>query len=189
MIETGGAIPFLLFVFALLLGALHGLGPGHSKTMMAAYIVTIKGTVSQAVVLVVSAALSHSTIVWALAMIALTWGNELIGEQLEPWFMMLSGVLVLGITLVGAFSIGLALTLMGIGLVTAIGLKAITARSSSFEGLFQSARWISAALITVFGQVIIWTGYNHWNTKAMPTDPTQNMRARTQTPIRELHHV
>jgi hypothetical protein len=36
---------------AILLGALHGLEPGHSKTMMAAFIVAIKGTVKQAVML------------------------------------------------------------------------------------------------------------------------------------------
>ncbi|EIH0022880.1 hypothetical protein E8484_001624 [Escherichia coli] len=34
---------------AILLGALHGLEPGHSKTMMAAFIIAIKGTIKQAV--------------------------------------------------------------------------------------------------------------------------------------------
>ena len=32
---------------AILLGALHGLEPGHSKTMMAAFIIAIKGTISR----------------------------------------------------------------------------------------------------------------------------------------------
>ncbi|MCZ9609181.1 hypothetical protein K9J44_08945 [Enterobacter hormaechei] len=36
---------------AILLGALHGLEPGHSKTMMAAFIVAIRGTLKQAVLL------------------------------------------------------------------------------------------------------------------------------------------
>ena len=97
MIEAGSANPVLLFAFALVLGALHGLEPGHSKTMMAAYIIAVQGTVKQAVLLGVSAAFSHSIIVWVLAIIALTVGNELIGEQLEPWFMVVSGVMVLGI--------------------------------------------------------------------------------------------
>lgn len=97
MIETGGANPVLLFLFALALGALHGLEPGHSKTMMAAYFIAVHGTVKQAVLLGVSAAFSHSIIVWVLAMIALFYGNELIGEELESWFMIVSGVLVLGI--------------------------------------------------------------------------------------------
>ena len=97
MIENGSANPMLLFVFALALGALHALEPGHSKTMMAAYIVAIQGTVNQAILLGVSAAFSHSIIVWVLAMAALTWGNELIGEQLEPYFIIVSGIMVLGI--------------------------------------------------------------------------------------------
>ena len=42
---------------AILLGALHGLEPGHSKTMMAAFIIAIRGTVWQAVLLGLSAAL------------------------------------------------------------------------------------------------------------------------------------
>lgn len=35
---------------AILLGALHGLEPGHSKTMMAAFIIAIKGTDRKSVV-------------------------------------------------------------------------------------------------------------------------------------------
>ncbi|MEM6322792.1 MAG: nickel/cobalt efflux protein RcnA [Pseudomonadota bacterium] len=97
MIEAGTVNPLFLFVVALMLGALHGLEPGHSKTMMAAYIIAIRGSVHQAVLLGVSAAFSHSIIVWVLAMLALSLGNEMIGAELEPWFMMVSGVLVLGI--------------------------------------------------------------------------------------------
>lgn len=52
---------------AILLGALHGLEPGHSKTMMAAFIIAIKGTVRQAVMLGVAATLSHTAVVWLIA--------------------------------------------------------------------------------------------------------------------------
>ncbi|MEM7438631.1 MAG: nickel/cobalt efflux transporter [Pseudomonadota bacterium] len=267
MIESGSANPLLLFSFALLLGALHGLEPGHSKTMMAAYIVAIQGTVKQAVLLGVSAAFSHSIIVWILAIAALTWGNELIGEQLEPYFLIVSGILVLGIalwmlrqslpakqdhshdhghahhhdhthghahdhhhhhshdnldaphldaharahaaeikarlasgnigtwqtilfgltgglipcpaaitvfvlclhlgkltlgiTLVSAFSIGLALTLVGIGIIAAVGLRVVSSQTSRFDRLLSAAPWISAALIACVGLLIIWTGYSH----------------------------
>ncbi len=51
---------------AILLGALHGLEPGHSKTMMAAFIVAVKGTVKQAVMLGLAATLSHTAIVWLM---------------------------------------------------------------------------------------------------------------------------
>ncbi|MRE26914.1 HoxN/HupN/NixA family nickel/cobalt transporter, partial [Klebsiella quasipneumoniae] len=43
---------------AILLGALHGLEPGHSKTMMAAFIIAIKGTIKQAVMLGLAATIS-----------------------------------------------------------------------------------------------------------------------------------
>lgn len=281
MIEAGGANPLLLFVFALALGALHGLEPGHSKTMMAAYIIAVHGTVKQAVLLGLSAALSHSIIVWVLAMVALFWGNELIGDELEPWFMIISGVLVLGIagwmlwqqtrssahhhdhghhhhdhhhdhghthphghdhthhddhthahehthtaepqgeahmdaharahaedirarlasgrtgtwqtilfglsgglipcpaaitvfilclhlgklalgvTLVSAFSIGLAATLVAVGVVASVGLRAISARTSRFDAVMAAAPWLSAALIALIGVLIIWSGYSH----------------------------
>ena len=263
LIETGSANPLLLFAIALTLGALHGLEPGHSKTMMAAYIIAVQGTVRQAILLGVSAAFSHSIIVWGLAFIALTWGNELIGEQLEPWFMIFSGVLVLGIavwmlwlhmrpkhhhhhhhhhddhdhahdhhhhhpateglddphldaharahadeirarlasgrtgtwqtilfgltgglipcpsaitvfilclhlgqvtlgvTLVTAFSLGLAATLVAVGVVAAVGLKTISKRSPRIDAALAAAPWISAALIAAIGLLIIWSGYGH----------------------------
>ena len=77
LVEQGASNPFILMIFAMLLGALHGLEPGHSKTMMAAFVIAVRGTVGQAVLLGLSAAVSHSIIVWVLA---LFWGNELIGE-------------------------------------------------------------------------------------------------------------
>ena len=55
---------------AILLGALHGLEPGHSKTMMAAFIVAIRGTVWQAALLGVSATVSHTALIWILAFVA-----------------------------------------------------------------------------------------------------------------------
>ncbi|MEM8878947.1 MAG: nickel/cobalt efflux transporter [Pseudomonadota bacterium] len=275
LIEAGGTNPVLLFVFALVLGALHGLEPGHSKTMMAAYIIAIQGTVWQAVLLGLSAAFSHSIIVWILAAIALTYGNELIGEQLEPWFMIISGALVLciagwmlwsglgarrgpselatagpggaalahahdhaatghnrhhydhshadavfdvggdaharahaseirqrlaagrvgpwqtilfgltgglipcpaaitvvilclhlgqvllGITLVSAFSVGLAATLVAIGIVAALGLKVVSSRTSRLNRFFEAAPYISGGLIALIGVAIIWSGIDH----------------------------
>ena len=47
---------------AILLGALHGLEPGHSKTMMAAFIIAIKGTIKQAVMLGLAATISHTAV-------------------------------------------------------------------------------------------------------------------------------
>ncbi len=100
LIEAGATSPFLLFFIALALGALHGLEPGHSKTMMAAFIIAVRGTVGQAALLGLSAAASHTVIVWVLSLAALFYGDALIGEKLEPWFMIASGGIV---TLMGGW--------------------------------------------------------------------------------------
>lgn len=82
---------------AILLGALHGLEPGHSKTMMAAFIIAIRGTVAQAVLLGLSAALSHSLIIWVLAALALKYGSRWNAESIEPVLQLGSAVLILGL--------------------------------------------------------------------------------------------
>lgn len=82
---------------AVILGALHGLEPGHSKTMMAAFIIAIRGTIMQAVLLGLSAAISHSLIIWVLAALALNYGNKWNAEDVEPWLQLGSGVLILGL--------------------------------------------------------------------------------------------
>ena len=50
-LQSGATHLWLFIPAAILLGALHGLEPGHSKTMMAAFIVAIRGTIGQAVLL------------------------------------------------------------------------------------------------------------------------------------------
>ena len=82
---------------AILLGALHGLEPGHSKTMMAAFIVAIRGTVAQAVLLGLSATLSHTAIVWAVALIGLYFGRNWNAATAEPYFQVASAVLIIGV--------------------------------------------------------------------------------------------
>lgn len=89
-----------LWVFvpsALLLGALHGLEPGHSKTMMAAFIVAVRGTVAQAILLGVSATASHTAVVWAVALGGLYFGQRFNLAVSEPYFQMGSAGLVLGV--------------------------------------------------------------------------------------------
>jgi len=55
---------------AILLGALHGLEQGHSKTMTAAFIIAIRGTIAQAVLLAIAGTVSDTAIVWVLALLA-----------------------------------------------------------------------------------------------------------------------
>jgi nickel/cobalt exporter len=97
LIESGSANAWLYLPAALLLGALHGLEPGHSKTMMAAFIIAIRGTVFQAVLLGLCAALSHSLLIWILAALALSYGSHWNVEGTEPYFQMGSAVLIIGL--------------------------------------------------------------------------------------------
>lgn len=85
---------WLFIPAAILLGALHGLEPGHSKTMMAAFIISIRGTVAQAVLLGLSAAFSHTLVIWVLAAIGLHFSGQLDVEGLEPWFQVATGVII-----------------------------------------------------------------------------------------------
>src|SRR4029450_3001706 len=94
IIQIGAAHAWFYLPAAVILGALHALEPGHAKSLMAAYIVSIKGTAGQAALLGVSAAVGHTIVVWILAVAGLLLGNELIVEQAEPWLMFLSGVLI-----------------------------------------------------------------------------------------------
>jgi nickel/cobalt exporter len=99
LIQQGATNLWVFIPTAVLIGALHGLEPGHSKTMMASFIIAVKGSVGQAALLGLCAAFSHSLIVWALAAIALKFGNELIAEQAEPYLMLLSAVVVIGVSI------------------------------------------------------------------------------------------
>ncbi|WP_343529160.1 nickel/cobalt efflux protein RcnA [Yokenella regensburgei] len=80
---------------AILLGALHGLEPGHSKTMMAAFIIAIKGTVRQAVMLGLAATASHTAIVWLIAFGGMYISNKFTAESAEPWLQIFSAVIIL----------------------------------------------------------------------------------------------
>ncbi len=96
-LQSGAANLWLFIPTAVLLGALHGLEPGHSKTMMAAFIVAIRGTIGQAVLLGLSAALSHSLIIWVLAALALHFGNQWNAESVEPYLQMGSAIFILAL--------------------------------------------------------------------------------------------
>ncbi|MDZ4288258.1 MAG: sulfite exporter TauE/SafE family protein [Prosthecobacter sp.] len=97
LIQSGSAHVWLYIPVAIVLGALHGLEPGHSKTMMAAFIIAIRGTVWQAVLLGLSAAISHSLLIWVLAALALNYGGQWNAETTEPYFHLVSAALILGL--------------------------------------------------------------------------------------------
>jgi ABC-type nickel/cobalt efflux system permease component RcnA len=95
LLQQGNA--WLFVPSAVLLGALHGLEPGHSKTMMAAFIIAVRGTVMQAVLLGLSATLSHTAVVWLVALSGLYFGQHWNAEESEPYFQVISAVLIVGV--------------------------------------------------------------------------------------------
>ena len=251
LIQDGSTSFLYLAAVGLVLGSLHGLEPGHSKTMMAAFIVAVRGTPFQAILLGVSAALSHSIVVWLLALLALTWGDEMIGERLEPWFIAGSGAVVmavglfmlgralgrvrarrehrhghgrrhthhdhgedahvrahardietrfaggratatqtigfglvgglipcpaaitvlllclgigqfwLGVGMVASFSVGLAVTLVGVGMAAVLGLRYASKRFSGADRFLASAPYVSGALILLVGTYMAYSGWSH----------------------------
>src|SRR5437016_11685602 len=97
LVQQSAAHAWLFIPSAILLGALHGLEPGHSKTMMAAFIVAIRGTIPQAALLAVCATISHTAVIWVLAPFALMLGQSFEAEATEPYFQIGSGAMIIGI--------------------------------------------------------------------------------------------
>lgn len=97
LLQQGTANAWLFVPSAVLLGALHGLEPGHSKTMMAAFIIAVRGTVMQAVLLGLAATVSHTAIVWAIALAGLHFGAQWNTEATEPYLQLVSAVLIIGV--------------------------------------------------------------------------------------------
>ena len=95
LLQSGAANPWTWLPLAVLLGALHALEPGHAKSVMAAFIIAVRGTVGQAVLLGLSAAAGHTIIVWGLAALGLWLGDRLILDRAEPWLTFVSGLLIM----------------------------------------------------------------------------------------------
>jgi nickel/cobalt exporter len=88
---------WLFLPSAVLLGALHGLEPGHSKTMMAAFIIAVRGTVAQAVLLGLAATLSHTAIVWIVGLGGLYFGRQWSSATSEPYFQIASALAIIAV--------------------------------------------------------------------------------------------
>ncbi len=95
LLQGGNA--WLFIPSAILLGALHGMEPGHSKTMMAAFIIAVRGTLMQAVLLGLAATVSHTAIVWLIALGGMYFGQQWSAEASEPWMQIISAVLIIGV--------------------------------------------------------------------------------------------
>ena len=88
---------WFLFTAALIamgLGGLHALEPGHGKTIVAAYLVSSKGTARHAALLGIIVTASHTIGVFALGAITLYASRYIVPEQLYPWLGVLSGLTI-----------------------------------------------------------------------------------------------
>lgn len=96
---AGGELSPTFVLFALLaalgLGALHALGPGHGKTVVAAYLVGSRGTAKHAVFLGLTVTITHTLGVYALGLVTLYASEYVLPERLLPWLSLVSGLMVL----------------------------------------------------------------------------------------------
>ncbi|MGV3548645.1 nickel/cobalt efflux transporter [Rhizobium sp.] len=99
LLQQSTAHAWLFIPSAILLGALHGLEPGHSKTMMAAFIVAVRGTVAQALMLGIAATVSHTAIVWVVALAGMYFWQGIDAEAIEPYFQLVSAAIIIGLAL------------------------------------------------------------------------------------------
>jgi len=85
----------LLLAFAF--GALHALGPGHGKTITAAYLVGQEAKACQAVVAGVAVSFMHTLSVLTLGLVALVLFHSFPAERVYPWLGLLTGLVALGL--------------------------------------------------------------------------------------------
>ena len=97
LLQQGAANAWLFIPSAILLGALHGLEPGHSKTMMAAFIVAVRGTRTQAMLLGLAATISHTAVVWIIALGGMYFGQKWNAETNEPYLQVASAVMIISV--------------------------------------------------------------------------------------------
>lgn len=63
------SLSIVYFPAAVLLGALHAMEPGHAKALTASYLIGIKGTKKDSILLGLSVAATQSIVVIAISMI------------------------------------------------------------------------------------------------------------------------
>lgn len=99
LIERDLSPMFGLFALglALVAGAVHALGPGHGKSIMAAYLVGTEGRIRHAVAVGAAVSLMHTASVVALGVLILGASRLFSPEAVFPWLSLLSGAIVLSL--------------------------------------------------------------------------------------------
>ena len=91
------SLSLVYFPAAVLLGALHALEPGHAKALTASYLIGIKGTKRDSIILGLSVATTHSLVVILISAIGLWLGNEAFTGNATQWLQRGSGFVAIAI--------------------------------------------------------------------------------------------
>ena len=94
--ETGPWMAVALLI-AFGFGAMHALGPGHGKTLMATYLVGAGGRPRHAVAVGAAVAVMHTASVLAIGLVVLTATEVFAPERVYPWLGLGSGLVALGL--------------------------------------------------------------------------------------------
>jgi nickel/cobalt transporter (NicO) family protein len=102
LVTTGGSTP-LLWILALatafVIGGVHALGPGHGKTLMAAYLVGSDARPRQVVAVGAAVSVMHTASVVLLGLAVLLAGQAFTPEVAYRWTTIASGAVVAGLGL------------------------------------------------------------------------------------------
>jgi nickel/cobalt transporter (NicO) family protein len=97
--DLGPAGIALALVLALFWGSAHALGPGHGKSIVAAYLIGQRGTVRHAAYLGGIVTVTHTAGVFALGAVTLLLSELIVPEDLYPWLNLVAALMVVGIGL------------------------------------------------------------------------------------------
>jgi nickel/cobalt transporter (NicO) family protein len=89
--SSGFAVVAILL--AVVLGGAHALAPGHGKTVMAAYLVGLRGTLRQALTIGATVTVTHTAGVLLLGLV-LGSTRAVASERVYPWLGLASGLLL-----------------------------------------------------------------------------------------------
>jgi nickel/cobalt transporter (NicO) family protein len=95
--DSRGLLILLLLAAAFGWGALHALGPGHGKAMVAGYLVGSRGTPRHALILGLTMTATHTAAVFALGLVTVAASEYILPEDLYPWLGIVSGLMVVAI--------------------------------------------------------------------------------------------
>jgi len=97
--RDGAGVVALLGLLALAagFGALHAFGPGHGKTLMAAYLAGTRGRSRDAVALGVIVSLMHTASVVVLGLVLVRLDRSVASERVYGWLELISGAVVIAV--------------------------------------------------------------------------------------------